>query len=135
MWLLRPILKIWILVENCISDWRKKNLDECSIHRFEEILAREPASDKVRYYLGAVFEEIKEYDNAIEHFGKIQPASTYYPEAITHTAYLYKLQGDYSKAMDAAKDGMKKRADHIPLYVLYASFLEDQQKFADAVSF
>lgn len=104
-----------------------------AILRLEDILARAPASDKVRFYLGAVYEEVKDYRSAINHFKKIQVGSSYYQEAIIHASYLYKLLGDYDRAIATIQDGIKTQDDHPPFYALYASLLDDQKQYAKAV--
>jgi tetratricopeptide (TPR) repeat protein len=103
-----------------------------AIVRLEDILARAPASDKVRFYLGAVHEELKDYKSAIAHFEKVPTASSYYHEAVIHASYLYKLKGDYEKAVSAIQAGIKERGDHAPFYALYASLLDDQKHYREA---
>jgi tetratricopeptide (TPR) repeat protein len=103
-----------------------------AILRLEDILARAPSSDKVRFYLGAVYEEIKDYKSAISHFEKVPAVSTYYHEAVIHASYLFKLKGDYEKAIATIETGIKTRDDHAPFYALYASLLDDQKRYRDA---
>lgn len=104
-----------------------------AILRLEDILARAPASDKVRFYLGAVYEEVKDYKSAIGHFQKIPVGSSYYQEAVIHASYLYKLLGDYDHAIETIQAGIKNQDDHAPFYALYASLLDDKKEYAKAV--
>lgn len=104
-----------------------------AILRLEEILALEPSSDKIRFYLGAVYEEVKDYKSAIGHFAKIPAVSTYYKESVVHASYLYKLLGDYDKAVEAIQAGIKSQDDHPPFYALYASLLDDTKQYAKAL--
>lgn len=104
-----------------------------AIVRLEEILALEPASDKIRFYLGAVYEEIKDFSAAIKQFEKIQVESSYYHEAVVHASYLYKLSGDYSSALRAVQEGIKNADDKPQFYTLYASLLDDQKKYQEAL--
>ena len=104
-----------------------------AILRLEEVLALEPSSDKIRFYLGAVYEEVKDYPTAISHFKKVPLASSYFKESTVHTSYLYKLLGDYDKAIDAVEEGIKVLDDHPPFYALLASLLDDTKQFDKAV--
>src|SRR5690606_13731430 len=83
-----------------------------AILKLEEVLAIEPASDKIRFYLGAVYEEIEDYESAISHFMKVPEASSYYREAIVHASYLFKLLGNYEKAIATIEAGIKVQDDH-----------------------
>src|SRR6185295_18938060 len=57
--------------------------------KLKQILIQAPDSDKIRFYLGAVYEEMKDNNSAIEHFMKIPVSSAFFGEAILHAAYLY----------------------------------------------
>lgn len=104
-----------------------------AISRLEDVLALEPNSDKIRFYLGAVFEELKDYKSAISNFVKIPVGSGYYAESVIHSAYLYKLLGSYSEAIETVKKGISNKEDHAPFYALYASLLDDQKQYRKAV--
>lgn len=110
----------------------KKSYAEAA-KRLEIILAKVPSSDKVRFYLGAVYEEIKKYDSAIKHFLKIPQESKYYDEAIVHAAYLYKLRGNYEAAIETIKLGLKSTRENPHFFILYASFLDDLKKYDEAL--
>ena len=100
-----------------------------AVTRLEDVLAMEPSSDKIRFYLGAVFEETKDFDQAIANFQQIPVGSSYFKEAIVHTSYLYKLGGSYDKAIAAIEDGIKKDAEQPQFYALYASLLDDTKQY------
>ncbi|MES2856253.1 MAG: tetratricopeptide repeat protein, partial [Bdellovibrionota bacterium] len=103
-----------------------------AILRLEEVLAAAPDSDKIRFYLGAVYEEVKDYSAAIVHFEKVPAASSYYKESIVHSAYLHKMAGDYPKAVATIEAGIKNLDDHPPFYALYASLLDDMKEYQKA---
>jgi tetratricopeptide (TPR) repeat protein len=104
-----------------------------AIVKLEDILGRAPYSDKIRFYLGAVYEETKDFSNAISQFKLIPVNSSYYVESIVHTSYLYKMKNDYQKAVESVQAGIKNKPDQPQLYALYASFLDDQKEFKKAV--
>lgn len=103
-----------------------------AILRLEEVLAIEPSSDKIRFYLGAVYEEVKDYRSAITHFEKVPSVSTYFKESVVHTAYLYKLIGNYDRAIESVQDGIRVHGDYPQFYALFASLLDDRKEFRRA---
>ncbi len=102
--------------------------------RLEDVLQQAPESDKVRYYLGAVYEEIGKPDLAILHYKKIPGGSTYFAEAVVHTAHLLKQGGNEDKALDVVEKGIKEQEDVPQLYAYYATLLDDQKSYKKAVS-
>lgn len=97
-----------------------------AILRLEELISKMPTADKLRFYLGAVYEEVKDYRAAIPHFLKIPTASSYYVESRVHAAYLHKLIGDVDQAVLTIEAAIEESADHEQFYALYASLLDDQ---------
>lgn len=100
-----------------------------AIERLEGVLALEPASDKIRFYLGAVFEEVKDYDAAAQHFAKVPVGSSYYKEAVIHVAYLDKLAGRYEKAIAKIEEGIKNDPEQPQFYALYATLLDETKQY------
>lgn len=100
-----------------------------AVTRLEDVLALEPSSDKIRFYLGAVFEETKDFEQAIENFKLIPVGSTYFKESVIHTAYLYKLLKNYDKAIETVEEGIKKSDDQPQFYALYGSLLDDTKQY------
>lgn len=103
-----------------------------AITRLEDVLAIEPSSDKIRFYLGAVFEETKDFAQAIQSFEKIPVGSTYFKEAVVHTSYLWKLQGNYDKAIATVEAGIQKDDSQPQFYALYGSLLDDTKQYDKA---
>lgn len=105
-----------------------------AILKLEDILGRAPYSDKIRFYLGAVYEETKDYTHAISEFKLIPVTSTYYVESVVHTAYLFKLKNDYPKAIETVEMGIHNKPDQTQFYALYASFLDDLKEYNKAIA-
>ncbi len=105
-----------------------------AILKLEDLLGRMPSADKVRFYLGAVYEEVKNYKAAVPHFLKIQVGSPFFAESRVHASYLYKLIGQSDKAVSTIEDAIKDMPDHAPFYTLYASHLDDRREFAKAAT-
>jgi tetratricopeptide (TPR) repeat protein len=102
--------------------------------RLEDVLQQAPESDKVRYYLGAVYEEMNKPDLAIPHYEKIPAGSTYFAEAVVHTAHLYKQSGDLDKSLETIEKAIKEQDDIPQLYAYYATLLDEQKSYKKAVN-
>jgi len=113
-----------ILIEN-------KQYDK-AIPKLEEILTLAPDSDKVRFYLGAVYEETKQDKLAIRHFSRIGPVSTYYADAMIHVGYLHKKGKRLSDAIETMEEAIKYREDVVQFYAFYASLLDEKREYKTA---
>ncbi|HEX4923027.1 MAG TPA: tetratricopeptide repeat protein [Bdellovibrionales bacterium] len=102
--------------------------------KLKQILAQAPDSDKIRFYLGAIYEEIKDYDSAIEQFAKIPPTSSFYTESVVHAAYLHKVAGRMSDAVKMVETAIEANPDVEQFYSLYASFLHEDKAYTKAVT-
>lgn len=99
----------------------------------EDVLAQAPESDKIRFYLAAVFEERGLSDEAITNYLKISSHSPYYGEAIVHSAYLHKKEGRLEKSQEVIENALNERGDIPQFYSFYASLLDDQKKYKQAL--
>lgn len=102
--------------------------------KLEEILRDAPESDKIRFYLGAVYEEINEYDKAIAQFKKIPSSSQFYGEGVVHSAYMMKSKGRLGEAVEMVEDALKVRKDQSQLYAMYASLLDERGEYNKALA-
>ena len=103
-----------------------------AIAKLEGILERSPDSEKVRFYLGALYEEIKDYKAAIQQFETIKFGSSYYEDSVMHTAYLYKLLGQMDRAISSVEEGLVHKKDSPKFYILHASLLDEHNKVSEA---
>lgn len=103
-----------------------------AILKLEDLVTRMPSADKVRFYLGAVYEEVKNYKAAIPHFLKIEKVSPFFAESRVHASYLYKLIGDSQNAVAVIEDAISQMPDHAPFYSLYATHLDDRREYKKA---
>lgn len=110
---------------------QEKRYNEAII-KLEDLLSKMPTADKVRFYLGAVYEEVKNYKSAIPHFLKIQNGSSFFAESRIHASYLYKLIGESDKAITTIQAAIADMPDHAAFYTLYASHLDDRHEYAQA---
>ncbi len=101
--------------------------------KLEDILRDAPESDKIRFYLGAVYEETKSLDKAIAQFKKIQPTSQFFGEAMVHAAYAMKNEGRLHDAVGLVEGALKERKDQAQLYAMYASLLDESGDYNKAI--
>ena len=53
---------------------------------FKSILKQTPNSDRIHYYLGSLYEETKQYEDAIAELKLIEPESKLFQDAALHVA-------------------------------------------------
>ncbi len=105
-----------------------------AIVKLKEILREVPESDKIRFYLAAVYEEIQDFNSAIDEFRTIPVSSSFYVEATIHGAYLLKQKSRYREAEEWVQSAIEARPDAVQLYTLHASLLDDQEKFSQGLA-
>lgn len=110
----------------------KKDYDT-AVFKLKDILALAPESDKVRFYLSAVYEEKKMFQNAFDEYMKIDKSSSYFGEARLHAAYLAKLLGRPEVAMKALEESITPKTDNPQPYFLLAQFHEDKKNYKKAL--
>ncbi len=98
----------------------------------EDVLHEMPESDKIRFYLGATYEEMGASPKAIENYRMIPSSSSFYGDAIIHAAFLLRTtQPEEARKMVAA--AIEKRQDLPQLYAFYATILDEQKEYTVAV--
>jgi Tfp pilus assembly protein PilF len=110
----------------------KKHYAE-AIDKLEEIMAIAPGSDKIRFYLAAVYEETQHNELAISNYLKIESTSTYYPDSVIHAAYLYRKANDLKTASALMDKSIATRNDVPQFYAFYASLLDETKEFKKGV--
>lgn len=100
-----------------------------------EVLRQVPESDKIRFYLAAVYEEMNDVDHAVEHFRKVPSGSPFYSESIIHAAYLLKSKKRLNEALTLVEDALGQRNDIPQFYTLAATIWDEKGDFNKAESF
>lgn len=103
-----------------------------AIPLLEGILHQTPESDRVRFYLGAVYEEVKNFPAAIQQFKEIPKSSKYFADSVMHMAYLYKLLDNPNAAIALLESHIEFLDDNAKIFALYGSFLENQKRYTEA---
>ena len=94
---------------------------------FNYILERNPESDRVHFYVANLYEEEKEYKTAISHFSKIGTDSKFFEEAVLHSAFLMKTEGQDKEARAVIADAIVK-SPKVPGFYLFQASLDDESK-------
>ncbi len=97
----------------------------------EDIIVQAPESDKIRFYLGAVYEEIQQTNKALDHFKLVPSNSQFYPDAIIHSASIIK-KTDLRLARKVVEKALSERHDQPQLYAFYAAILDEQKESSTA---
>ena len=108
-----------------LSIERKKY--DFAVQKLSEILQVVPESDKVRYYLAAVYEEQKQSELAIQHYRKISSTSQFFGDAVVHGAFLMKQNRQTDDAMKWVEQAISVRKDLPQLFTIYASLLDEKK--------
>jgi len=98
----------------------------------EDVLRQVPDSDKIRFYLAAIYEETEKWSEAIDHFLKVPPESQYYGEAMVHASYLLKQVKRADEAIAVIKKATELRKDVAQFYAIHASLLDEAGDFKKA---
>jgi Flp pilus assembly protein TadD len=68
-----------------------------AISTFKDLLNHAPKNDKILYYLGAIYQEIEEFENAIDFFSQVPPESGLYQDSSIQVAQMLSTvaQGEF----------------------------------------
>ncbi len=110
----------------------EKKIYQEAAKKLEEVLELAPESDKVRYYLGAVYEELNQPDKAVENFKRVPPASSFYGDAIIHAVLLEKRSGNIKEAIELVQRSIDAKDDNVSFHTLFISLLDEDKQFAQA---
>jgi tetratricopeptide (TPR) repeat protein len=112
----------------------KKEFQE-SANILESILIEVPDSDRVRFSLGAVYAELKEWDKAVLHFTQVPHFSSYYVDSVVQSVNILIEQNKISQAEKLLKTAIEKKDEAVQFYILYSTVLDDQKKYQENAKF
>jgi Tfp pilus assembly protein PilF len=98
----------------------------------ESLLVKVPDSDKVNYYLAAVYEQQGKMDATLERLGKVSIDSKLFEDSTLHAAGIHRRAGNTEKALGILKDAIKRSPENPGFYLVMASVFEDEKKNKDA---
>lgn len=99
---------------------------------FETLLVKVPDSDKVNYYMAAVYEELGQIDRAIAHLQRVSADSKLFEDANLHGSALYRKLMMKDKAVQLLQSAIQKSPENAGFYLFLASMQEDDQQVAAA---
>lgn len=79
---------------------------------FKEILVTVPDSDKILYYLGALYQNTEEYEPALEYFGKVNNESSLYLDSNLQIAKILHLLAK-EDILENSDIGLKRFEKHV----------------------
>ncbi len=112
----------------------EKKIYDKATTKLEEILKEAPESDKIRFYLGAVYEETKFEEKAIVQYRKIPSGSRFYSDAVTHAAFLLKNRNKIDEGIKILEKAIADKKGQPQVYSMYASLLEERGELTKALS-
>lgn len=106
---------------------------EKAISRFEDILAKNPDSDKITYYLGILYEEVGRVEESQKMFAAVPPVSGLYKDARLRLAYGYKVRGDLPQAKAALLEAIRKAPKITDFYQYLGGIYEREGDLDSAI--
>ncbi len=111
---------------------------------FKDILKELPSADKVRYYLGALYQEQGNFEDAVSSYQSVPTSSSLYPDAILQLANIFSVEAAKDKSKESAffhfldehLNG-KEQPETLPivqLSMVKASFLDEKNRSREAIS-
>jgi tetratricopeptide (TPR) repeat protein len=104
-----------------------------AIKVFNAMLERDSTLHQVRLYLGMALEEKGDLDSAAIEFRKIPQDSGSYIDAIGHTAFILKEQGNPELAVETLKKAIANNPRQLELYLNLSSLYEALEKTDQAL--
>lgn len=103
-----------------------------AIDRLREILRINPSADKVRFYLGSIYEDSTNVERALKEYALVPVGSLFYTDAVIRSSHLLSKMNQDKQALDVLRVAIENDPDTPTIYVFYASILDRLEKFDDA---
>lgn len=88
-----------------------------AIETFKDILKHNPTSDRVLYFLGAIYQETNQFDDAVKYFKEIPSSSALYQDATVQVSQML-----MTKASNLKDENFKQNSKE------FISYIEDKLK-------
>lgn len=88
----------------------------------------------LQYLAGVAYYGEKDFDNALQHFERVQKESRFYKDAIVHRAFIHQEQGDHAEAVAFLEEAIQSDPDNAEYYYYLGTFQEDREAYAEAVA-
>jgi tetratricopeptide (TPR) repeat protein len=94
---------------------------------FKKILEKNPEADRIHYYLGSLYEETHQANEAVQELSAIKPDSKLYGDAALHVAFLLKQANRTEESRAFIADAIRK-SPRIPDFYVFSASMEDELK-------
>lgn len=106
---------------------------EPAVVKFEETLNLAPESDKVRFYLAALHEEMKNNDKALKYFQEVPVDSNFYGESVIHAASILRKQDRLTAAKDLLDKAIAAKPENPQMFILYAAIMDGLGQYEEGL--
>ena len=103
-----------------------------AIEEFEKILKKNPEADKIRYYLGILYESRDDPDAALDAFSGVPPNSSFYMESRLHMVNILRQQARNDEAEASLKQAIVEKNNVPEFYEFMAALYEEQNNYSAA---
>lgn len=98
----------------------------------ENVLQKTPNSNKVRYYLGVIYEEANDFNKARDQYNLITADSTYFKDAMLRQALYYYRSAQYGSAIGVLQMAIMRSPKLEEFYPLLALMQEETNNLSGA---
>jgi len=104
-----------------------------AIDKFKELLALHVNQDRVIYYMGVIFENLKRDPEALTEFEKVNAKSDFYKDSQLHRAFLNRRARKDDEAVKILETGIYNRPDTGAFYEYLSEIYRDHQNYPQAI--
>ncbi|MDM8516001.1 tetratricopeptide repeat protein [Desulfobacterales bacterium HSG16] len=122
--ILRSVVRIYV---------NEKKYDDAAII-LDGMIAAVPADSDIRYVAGIVYEGMKKNEEALTHFKKVFPDSTFYQNAAIHAAFIYQEQGKIDEAIKHLNEVISHVPDNPEFLIYLGSFYDEAGQYEKAIN-
>ncbi len=113
--------------------YEQKQYDK-AISKFRELAELHPDQDRVIYYLGVIYENLKRDAEAEAEFSKISISSNFYKDGRLHLAYLKVRAGRADEAIRILEEAIAQKPQVAALYEYLAEILKNKKRYEEMVA-
>ncbi len=115
-----------VQVRIAVLHYELKEYDQ-AIQCIEHVLQQTPHANKLRYYLGVIYEESGHFEQAKDTYDELPTSSSYFKDAMMRVATYYMRHQQLDEAIATLEDGVRRNKT-VPEFYEYLTFLYQQKK-------
>lgn len=101
-----------------------------AIARIAQVLQQNPRANKLRYYLGVIYEESGRFDDASAVYAQLPASSSYFKDAMMRVAAYHVQHQQIDKAIATLEEALR-RSQNVPEFYEYLAYLYQQRDDSD----